>query len=232
MLVLISFALVLVATVLLVLGLLADSGIALIYVSIACSVLAGIVLFVATRMNRQQAAGAAAGGGSAPVGTSSASEEPTTVAAAPAPTPMPAPAPAPAPAVVEQAAFAPTTALPDDDVEDDADFFPIADYDELRVSEITPLLAQLYADELDVVDEKEREGKARVTILNQIGELRERLAGAPADATAADLDDSTPAGAWEPEEEEEAPARARKAAAKKRPAAKKAAAKKRSSTRR
>ena len=60
MLVLISFGLVLVATVLLVLGLLADSGLVLIYLSIACSVVAGGLLIAATRMSKATPAAAGA----------------------------------------------------------------------------------------------------------------------------------------------------------------------------
>jgi hypothetical protein len=60
-LVLISFGLVLVATVLLVLGLVQDSGLTLIYVSIGCSLLAGIILVVATRVNRPKPESIAAG---------------------------------------------------------------------------------------------------------------------------------------------------------------------------
>ena len=55
MLVLLSFALVLVATVLLVLGLLNDSGLALIYISIASSVAAAVVLLIALRLNKPRA---------------------------------------------------------------------------------------------------------------------------------------------------------------------------------
>jgi len=51
-LVLLSFALVLVATVLLVLGLLNDDGLTLIYASIASSALAAIVLIVALRRDK------------------------------------------------------------------------------------------------------------------------------------------------------------------------------------
>src|SRR3954453_2439514 len=53
-LVLLSFALVLVATVLLVLGLLNDDGLTLIYASIGASVLAAVVLIVALRRNKPQ----------------------------------------------------------------------------------------------------------------------------------------------------------------------------------
>jgi hypothetical protein len=54
-LVLLSFALVLVATVLLVLGLLNDDGLTLIYISIASSVAAAVVLMLALRLNKPKA---------------------------------------------------------------------------------------------------------------------------------------------------------------------------------
>ena len=60
MLVLLSFGLVLVATVLLVLGLLVDSGLSLIYGSIALSVIAAVVLFVAVRVSKPKEALASA----------------------------------------------------------------------------------------------------------------------------------------------------------------------------
>ncbi|HVM39730.1 MAG TPA: hypothetical protein VM618_02990, partial [Acidimicrobiia bacterium] len=49
--------------------------------------------------------------------------------------------------------------------------FPIADYDELKVSEIVPLLPELDDDELDMVREREEDTKGRATILNRIDEL-------------------------------------------------------------
>ena len=52
MLVLLSFVLVLVATVLLVLGVLTDAGLPMIYTSIALSAVAGALLIVATRQAR------------------------------------------------------------------------------------------------------------------------------------------------------------------------------------
>jgi hypothetical protein len=59
-LVLLSFALVLVATVLLVLGLLNDGGLTLIYISIACSAAAAIVLIAAVRLAKPREDTAAA----------------------------------------------------------------------------------------------------------------------------------------------------------------------------
>lgn len=49
--------------------------------------------------------------------------------------------------------------------------FPIIDYDELRVSEILPLLEELYDDELQMVAGRERATKGRVTILDRIAEI-------------------------------------------------------------
>ncbi|HSH23497.1 MAG TPA: hypothetical protein VK975_05480, partial [Acidimicrobiales bacterium] len=50
--------------------------------------------------------------------------------------------------------------------------FPIEDYDQLRVTQILPLLPELYDDELDVVEARERARKGRVRVLNRIEELR------------------------------------------------------------
>ena len=88
--------------------------------------------------------------------------------------------PAPAPAA---------TSLLDDD-EDDAYFFPIADYDALSVSQITPLLPQLEGDELEEVRAREVSGAGRKTILNEIDRL---LGGAPAPAPAATPAKKSPA---------------------------------------
>ena len=52
-----------------------------------------------------------------------------------------------------------------------AEDFPIADYDELRVAEILPLLSQLQADELEVVAAHEEQLANRSTILNRIHRL-------------------------------------------------------------
>jgi hypothetical protein len=51
------------------------------------------------------------------------------------------------------------------------DMFPIADYDDLRVAEILPLLSQLEPDELEVVAEHEEQLANRSTILNRIDRL-------------------------------------------------------------
>ena len=57
--------------------------------------------------------------------------------------------------------------------------FPIADYDDLTVAEIMPLLPQLYSDELGVVAERERNGKNRSSILARLDELARWINGEP-----------------------------------------------------
>jgi hypothetical protein len=204
---LISFGLVLVATVLLVLGLVASDGLGLIYVSIACSLAAGIVLIVATRVNRPQPDLVATGPGPIP------SPEPAEPARVTAPVPPPVAAreevdEAYAPATEQ---LAPVSAGAVDD-----DMFPIADYDDLTVGEIVPLLPKLYADEIDVVEAREHGGKARRQILVKLAELRELLSDAPDDVTGEE---------WA-EQQEPAPPPVRRAAVKKAAPAKKAPAKK------
>ena len=55
--------------------------------------------------------------------------------------------------------------------------FPIDRYDELRVTEILPLLANLDAEDLKVVREEEAAGKARASILARIDGLLARTVG-------------------------------------------------------
>jgi hypothetical protein len=167
-LVLISFGLVLVATVLLVLGLVASSGLGLIYVSIACSLAAGIILVVATRVNRPRTEGAPSGPAPLP---------PAEVPAPAPPTVRTVPAPAASPIDEE---FAPTESVAT--VSDE--MFPIADYDDLTVGEIVPLLPKLYADEIEVVAAREQDGKARRQILAKLEELAVAMEDAPDDLTA------------------------------------------------
>ncbi|HWC37819.1 MAG TPA: hypothetical protein VG476_04780, partial [Acidimicrobiales bacterium] len=49
--------------------------------------------------------------------------------------------------------------------------FPIADYDDLRLTEILPLLPQLEPVELEMVRQRELEGERRATLLNRIDAL-------------------------------------------------------------
>ena len=171
---LLSFGLVLVATVLLVLGLLVGDGLTLIYFSIGLSAVAAIVLFIAVRVAKPKAPEAVA---------------PAPLLPEPAPTPVPAMAgtdlpPAPAPPTAPPVLPAETAA---DDGEwlaadqgwdepavewDDEVEFPIADYDELTEDEILPLLPELYTDEIDVVAARERGGQNRALILQALDDLR------------------------------------------------------------
>lgn len=207
MLVLVSFGLVLLATILLVVGLLNDDGLTLIYFSIASSFTAAVVLFLAFRRARPQAEPSAEA--PAPLDDleqPQAEAEPTAVtpAVAPAAATAAAAAPSPAPAAEEEVAeddedlevdVAPAAAddwtVDDDWADEDEGWadeggeleFPIADYDELTVAEILPLLPQLYSDELPVVLERERAGKNRSTITSRLEELA--VTGTEADAAEA-----------------------------------------------
>ena len=258
MLVVLSFVLVLIATVLLVLGLLNDGGLPMIYISIACSAAAGIVLLVAVRLSRPTPS--VAGGGPEPL--SEPAREPVPAAAATATLPRLAEPPVAEPVaeepVVEEApppVEEPVAEEPEEEPEVEEtvtivpaeepvaeeepadaewrpepaaaeavggeeawDGFPIADYDDLKVTEILPLLPELYSDELDVVEDRERHGKGRATLLSRIAELR---------ANAPDGDVPVGAGAAasaSSDDTEASPAPAKTAAAKK-TAAKKTAAK-------
>jgi hypothetical protein len=99
---------------------------------------------------------------------------PRAATAAPASAPAPAPAaappatPPPATAAVPAPAAAP---MYEDDGAGGEDVFPIADYDDLRVAEILPLLSQLEPDELEMVAEHEEQLANRSTILNRIDRL-------------------------------------------------------------
>lgn len=170
----VSLVLVIIAAVTLVIGLL-SSGLPLVIVSIVASFLAGVFLILTVLRDRPQAE-AMAGAGSAPAGE--APPEPAGSAAAAAP--------------------AAAVATDDRDVTEeepleDEEYFPIADYDDLRVSEIVPLLPELDDDELEMVREREEAGKARATVLGRVDELlgREPVAAAPAKSTASKGSGST-----------------------------------------
>ncbi len=55
--------------------------------------------------------------------------------------------------------------------------FPIADYDELRVSEILPLIPELELDELGEVRERELAGKRRAAVIDRIDDQMDELEG-------------------------------------------------------
>ncbi len=179
--VLVSFVLVVVAAITLVIGLL-QSGLGIIYVSIGCSVLAGIVLATAVLRGRPEprVAGAPsqAGGGAQPAPAPNTWVSPDPTPAAPLPS---SPAPQPVTAGTSAGALGDGgVALAERDdrtesldrVESDEfapdDDFAIHDYDRLRVTEILPMLAELSDDQLEAVDERERSGKNRAMVLNRI----------------------------------------------------------------
>jgi hypothetical protein len=157
--VLVSFLLVLAAAVTLVIGLL-NSGLGLIYVSIGCSVAAGIVLALAVVRSRPERAAAPAAG----TERLRALEEEE----APSVTVVPTRRRGRGAEVTEE------EAVEVDEVSDGEGVFPIADYDDLKVGEIVSLLPELDADELEMVKEREEGGKNRSTILTRV----EALSGA------------------------------------------------------
>lgn len=141
MLLLLTIALVLVGAVALVIGFVNDAMFP-IYLSIACSLLAAVVLVVFSRLSkaRLEPAGAPAAIADEPSG----------------------------PLLVGRQV--------DRDVE-----FPIPDYEDRRVAEIVPLLADLDLDELEVVRAHEAEGRNRTTVIRRIDDLIAESDGAAAD---------------------------------------------------
>jgi hypothetical protein len=146
---LVSFLLVIVATIFLLSGLFLTKDLALIFISIACSALAGIVLVVAVMRSRPRPATepAVEGGGAAP--------EPATVGAE------------------AGAAGRPAGARRADGRE-----FPIPDYDALEVVEVLPLLGDLEPAELEMVRQREASGRAHPWILARVDALLEAEADA------------------------------------------------------
>jgi hypothetical protein len=155
-LLLLTIALVLVGAVSLVIGFVGGEQLP-IFISIACSLLAGVVLVVFSRMSRRQGAPATTGG-PAPL-----AEEAAPARARKADV---------TDAEVEDAVQEPEPVAVGGGFAADDDF-PIEDYDELLVSEILPLLAELDVDELEVVRDREQGGKARATLLRRIEQLAE-----------------------------------------------------------
>ena len=186
MLLLLTIALVLVGAVALVIGFISGEQVP-IFISIACSLLAGAVLFAFSRMSRRQAAPAAAGG-PAPLAASDDGAEPA-AAAADEEEDVEAEeveeVEEPARERVAASVGGREAASSSSGGEWSADDFPIEDYDELLVSEILPLLTELEADELEMVHTREQDGKARATLLRRIEQLQEEGGGGePTMATA------------------------------------------------
>jgi hypothetical protein len=146
---LVSFLLVIVATIFLLSGLFLTKDLALIFISIACSALAGIVLVLAVMRSR------------------------------PRPSPVPATdvgGLAPAPATV--AAEGPAERRPAGPRRGDGREFPIADYEALEVVEVLPLLGDLEPAELEMVRQREASGRAHPWILARVDALLEAEADA------------------------------------------------------
>ena len=146
---LVSFLLVIVATIFLLSGLFLTKDLALIFISIACSAVAGIVLVLAVMKSRPRPSTAPAldGGASSP-------------------SPMPVAAETPA----ERRPVGPRRA--------DGREFPIPDYDTLEVVEVLPLLGDLEPAELEMVRQREASGRAHPWILARVDALLEAEADA------------------------------------------------------
>jgi hypothetical protein len=145
---LVSFLLVIVATIFLLSGLFLTKDLALIFISIACSALAGIVLVVAVMRSRPRPATEAAGDGGL----------------------SPSPANVAADATAERRGAAPRRA--------DGREFPIPEYDSLEVVEVLPLLGDLEPAELEMVRQREASGRAHPWILARVDALLEAEADA------------------------------------------------------
>jgi len=141
---LVSFLLVIVATIFLLSGLFLTKDLALIFISIACSALAGIVLVVAVMRSRPRPSAEPAADGAL----------------------TPTPAPVAAEAGGERR---PVGARPAGGGRE----FPIPDYDRLEVVEVLPLLGDLEPAELEMVRQREASGRAHPWILARVDALLE-----------------------------------------------------------
>ena len=145
---LVSFLLVIVATIFLLSGLFLTKDLALIFISIACSAVAGIVLVVAVMKSRPRPSPVEAGdAGTAPAAAPVATEAPAERRAAPA-------------------------------RRGSAGDFPIPDYDSLEVVEVLPLLGDLEPAELEMVRQREASSRAHPWILARVDALLEAEADA------------------------------------------------------
>jgi hypothetical protein len=151
---LVSFILVIIATIFLLSGLFLTKDLPLIFISIGCSALAGLVLVIAVLRSRPRQATAPASafdtGGPAPIPSRVADEEPA----------------ATAPAGAGVSSRSSTSARSEGG-------FPIADYDQLEVVEILPLLGELEPGQLEMVRQREASGRAHPWILARVDALLE-----------------------------------------------------------
>ena len=148
---LVSFLLVIVATIFLLSGLFLTKDLALIFISIACSAVAGIVLVVAVMKSRPRQGAVPADDGANLTPAASAVTAGEAVAA-------------------ERRPAAPRAA--------DGREFPIPEYDKLEVVEVLPLLGDLEPAELEMVRQREASGRAHPWILARVDALLEAEADA------------------------------------------------------
>ncbi len=181
---LVSFLLVVVATIFLLSGLFLTKDLPLIFVSIGCSALAGLVLVIAVLRSRPRPVSEAE-----PVApTGSVDTISPDAEAVPDVSRGPLGAGARA-AEVGRAAGKP---------------FPIPDYDRLEVVEVLPLLGDLDPAELEMVRQREASGRAHPWVLARVDALLEAEAGewAPADEEEEAEEAEEEASGWaEPEPE-------------------------------
>lgn len=200
MLLLVTIGLVLVGAVSLVIGFVSNS-LAPIYLSIACSVIAGVVLVVFSRMSKRQEAGGPSSSGFTPARAPGSWTPPSPPSPPPAPSYRAPAASANDPVPASSAGAAMAASASSVAVDD----FPIDGYDTLRVSQILPALDGLDLDDLDVVREREEQGKNRTTVLRRIDTLMDELEAEEAeeagDSTPAIDDDLVGDAAFEPEDD-------------------------------
>lgn len=183
MLLVLTLALVVVAVIELVIGLL-DSSLVPIYVSMGSSALAVVVLLLANKISKARVRRAALAASSEgppplppiePIPAAASLSEPQAGAAEVAPAAgEPPPAPPPAPQAPPPAPQAPPAPASQPQAGPEA-VFPIADYDRLKAVQVIALLGVLDADELALVRQRELAGHGRRTILARIDGLLEKL---------------------------------------------------------
>ncbi|HEX2062855.1 MAG TPA: hypothetical protein VHE80_00375 [Acidimicrobiales bacterium] len=161
----VNLALVVAAAVLLVIGAAAEAS-AILWLSIACALIAFVGMVASARLARhREAAGAVAPGAAGwsaatAATTSSTATLPERERAEPEPAPT-----AETPTVVEPAAAPVATRRRRRRA------FPIEGYDTMRVREVLPVLEDLDAEDLEVVRRHEVEGKNRTTVVRRADAL-------------------------------------------------------------
>jgi hypothetical protein len=160
---LVSFLLVIVATIFLLSGLFLTKDLPLIFVSIGCSALAGLVLVIAVLKSRPRAIGETEPSGPRP-DTVAADLTATDTEVVHEVAPEVSRAPLPTGRAPERGRFAGRA-------------FPIPDYDKLEVVEVLPLLGDLEPPELEMVRQREASGRAHPWVLARVDALLEADSG-------------------------------------------------------